>query len=102
MGKNRQRKKMLSIGEASRHLGISRDTLRRWEKRGKIKPLRSPTNRRYYTQEQLDKLISQAPETVKPGRKEEKRHGLIKLLIFALLGFFFAAIIVSLLQLFVL
>lgn len=48
----------LSIGEAARFLGISRDTLRRWEKKGKIKPVRSPTNRRYYTKAILNQVMA--------------------------------------------
>lgn len=48
----------MSIGQAAKYLGISRDTLRRWEKRGKIKAIRSPTNRRYYTKKLLDAAMS--------------------------------------------
>ncbi len=44
----------LSIGDAAEFLGLSRDTLRRWEKVGKIKVYRSPTNRRIYKQSDLD------------------------------------------------
>ena len=58
--------KKLSIGEAAKYIGVSRDTLRRWEKKGKITPERSPTNRRYYTKEQLDQLLKKPTE-----RKEE-------------------------------
>ena len=47
----------LSIGQAAAYLGISRDTLRRWEKKGKIKVGRSPSNRRYYTKNQLDQAM---------------------------------------------
>ncbi|AKM83292.1 hypothetical protein A2422_03700 [Candidatus Woesebacteria bacterium RIFOXYC1_FULL_31_51] len=43
----------LSISEASKLLKISKDTLRRWERNGYIKPLRTPTNRRYYNKLQL-------------------------------------------------
>jgi excisionase family DNA binding protein len=52
----------MSIGEAAKYLGISRDTLRRWEKRGRIKPVRSPTNRRYYTKELLDRTMDRGTE----------------------------------------
>jgi len=97
-----QNKKLLSIGEASRYLGISRDTLRRWEKKEKIASLRSPTNRRYYTKEQLDKLISKPSETKKPIRKGVKRPGLLKVIIFAVVGFTLATIIVSILQILIL
>lgn len=50
--------KWLAIGEASKYLGISRDTLRRWEKRGLIAPRRSPSNRRYYTKEILNQAMA--------------------------------------------
>jgi excisionase family DNA binding protein len=50
--------KWLTIGQAAKYLGISRDTLRRWEKAGRIKPIRSPTNRRYYTKPILDELMT--------------------------------------------
>ncbi len=49
----------IAIGEAAKYLGVSKDTLRRWEKAGKLQVQRSPTNRRYYTKSQLDELISQ-------------------------------------------
>lgn len=48
----------IPIGKAAKYLGVSRDTLRRWEKKGKIKAVRSPTNRRYYTKKQLDGIKS--------------------------------------------
>jgi excisionase family DNA binding protein len=65
----------LTIGEAAKRLGVSRDTLRRWEKAGKIKPTRSPTNRRYYTKETLDQLMGgtgkkrKKPPVAESGRK---------------------------------
>ena len=43
----------LSISDASKLLKVSKDTLRRWERNGFIKPLRTPTNRRYYNKLQL-------------------------------------------------
>lgn len=43
----------LSISEAAKLLKISKDTLRRWERNGFIKPLRTPTNRRVYNKLQL-------------------------------------------------
>lgn len=65
----------MSIGEAARQVGVSRDTLRRWEKKGKLTPRRSPTNRRYYTQDQLETLLekpakskeTEAPKADKPA-----------------------------------
>ncbi|OGM19859.1 hypothetical protein A2686_01155 [Candidatus Woesebacteria bacterium RIFCSPHIGHO2_01_FULL_38_10] len=48
---------LLSIGEASEYLGISIDTLRRWEKKGKLKVLRSPGGHRYFKKENLDNVF---------------------------------------------
>lgn len=92
---------MLSIGEASAYLGLSRDTLRRWEKKGKITSLRSPTNRRYYTQEQLDKLISKPSKEEKPEGQESKKM-ILKVILFGTIGFLVAAVIVSILQILIL
>ena len=52
-----QQKKMLSIGEAADHLGVSIDTLRRWEKKGRIRSMRSPGNHRYFKVSDLDDLF---------------------------------------------
>lgn len=51
--------KYLGIIEAAKYLGVSRNTLRRWEDAGAITPLRTPTNARRYTKEQLDALLTQ-------------------------------------------
>jgi len=97
---------MLSIGEAAAYLGLSRDTLRRWEKKGKITSLRSPTNRRYYTQKQLDEIISK-PRTIlvrgKPSKEKEPqgretKKMVLKIILFGIVGFLLAAVIVSILQ----
>jgi hypothetical protein len=45
------------IGEAAKMLGVSKDTLRRWEKKGKIITRRSPTNHRYYAISHLHDLM---------------------------------------------
>ena len=44
-------------GEAAKYLGVSTDTLKRWDKSGKLTARRTKTNRRYYTQDQLDDCI---------------------------------------------
>jgi excisionase family DNA binding protein len=95
-------KKMLTIGEASKYLGISRDTLRRWEKKNRIKPLRSPTNRRYYTQDQLDQLMGSPQIVVKRNPKKTGGTKFFKVFLFAVLGFLLASLIVSVLQMFIL
>lgn len=50
---------LLSIGEASEYLGVSIDTLRRWQKRGKLVAFRSPGGHRYFQKEKLDGLFNQ-------------------------------------------
>ena len=57
MQNNNENKNLLSIGEASEYLGISIDTLRRWERKKRIDPLRSPGGHRYYSKEDLDNLF---------------------------------------------
>lgn len=59
--------KLLSIGEASNTLGVSIDTLRRWEKQGKIPTFRSPGGHRYYKTADLkaamNKKYQRAPQS---------------------------------------
>ena len=48
----------LTVGEAAATLGVSRSTLRNWDKAGKLKPFRHPVNRyRLYSREELDALL---------------------------------------------
>lgn len=98
--------KVIAIGEAASYLGISRDTLRRWEKRGRLKALRSPTNRRYYTKNQLDQLMSgkqieKEVEKDKVGKPiQVSTRSLPKLVALAGLSFIIAALLALLLQFF--
>jgi len=45
-----------SAGEAAKTLGISLDTLRRWDRTGKIKTSRDPSNRRIVSAAEIDRL----------------------------------------------
>lgn len=46
------------IGEAATYLGVSRATLRNWEEKNILVPLRSPANEyRMYTKAQLDEML---------------------------------------------
>ncbi len=45
-----------SATEAARELGISVDTLRRWERDGKIRTVRDSGNRRRVSQEEIERL----------------------------------------------
>lgn len=87
--------KWIPIGEAAKYIGVSRDTLRRWEKAGRIKAQRSPTNRRYYTKDQLDQLIGKpfkAKKIVKRDARGQKSD-VLKLVGFGLVGLVIAVLI---------
>jgi putative resolvase len=49
---------MLSINEASKLLGVTKRTLRNWEKKGKISPYRTPGGHRRYDKEELLKVMN--------------------------------------------
>lgn len=65
----------LSIGQAAKFLKISIDTLRRWDKKGKIKSYRSPGGHRYFLKDDLKKLQNQkyVRQEVKPAKSPKKR-----------------------------
>lgn len=77
----------LTIGEAAKYLGVSKDTLRRWEKRGKIKSYRTPGGRRRYTMYDLElamkpqkttPLITHRPPEEKPQITKAKEEPVVK------------------------
>jgi excisionase family DNA binding protein len=50
-------KKLLTIRQAAKLLGVSTDTLRRWDKAGKLKASRHPMNNyRIYSAQTIEKL----------------------------------------------
>jgi molybdopterin-binding protein len=49
-----------SAGEAARRLGISLDTLRRWDQEGRIRTLRDSANRRLVPASEIDRLAGRA------------------------------------------
>jgi DNA-binding transcriptional MerR regulator len=44
--------------EASKILGVSYETLKNWDNKGILESMRTPTNRRYYTRQQLNKFLN--------------------------------------------
>ncbi len=50
----------LTVGDAAMTLGVSKSTLRNWDKEGKLKPYRHPVNGyRLYNRQELDDLLKQ-------------------------------------------
>ncbi len=48
----------LTVGEAAEQLGVSRSTLRNWDKAGKLRPYRHPVNGyRLYLRDELERLL---------------------------------------------
>ncbi|MFR0610851.1 MerR family transcriptional regulator, partial [Limosilactobacillus mucosae] len=48
---------MYKVSQAAELLGVSVSTMQRWDREGRIKAYRNAANRRYYTQEQLNKYL---------------------------------------------
>jgi molybdopterin-binding protein len=46
----------LTLGEAARALGVSADTLRRWDRAGKLRTVRDERNRRLVPAEEIERL----------------------------------------------
>lgn len=49
--------KIYKVSQAAELLGVSVSTMQRWDREGRIKAYRNAANRRYYTQEQLNKYL---------------------------------------------
>ena len=61
----------LRISEAADYLGVSPNTLRNWERAGKIAAHRHPMNRyRLFRQQDLDSLLRQVERTTSMGRNK--------------------------------
>lgn len=57
--------------EMAELLGVTVRTLQRWDRAGTLIAYRTPTNRRYYTQEQLNTYFTDAERNKDKG---ETRH----------------------------
>lgn len=51
------------VGEMAKKLGVTTRTLQKWDKSGKFVAKRTPTNRRYYTEEQYLDYIGEKAKT---------------------------------------
>ena len=48
----------LTLGEAAREIGVSVDTLRRWERAGKLRAVRDERNRRRVPRREVERLAA--------------------------------------------
>src|SRR2546425_12851111 len=67
--------RMIAAGEAARALGISLDTLRRWDRTGRIRVVRDDANRRMVPVSEIERL-SGKPPGVKTGTRLSARNRL--------------------------
>jgi len=66
----------LTVGEAAEFLGVSKDTLRRWDRAGKLKARRHPiTGYRLYLRKELDSFLRgvMAAEGAQPSKRSKKK-----------------------------
>jgi molybdopterin-binding protein len=65
----------LTLGEAAREIGVSLDTLRRWDRAGKIRVVRDEQNRRRVPRAEVRRL-SRRPRRHKTGAQLSARNRL--------------------------
>ncbi|MGO9488628.1 MAG: TOBE domain-containing protein [Solirubrobacteraceae bacterium] len=63
----------LSLGEAAKALGVSADTLRRWDRAGKLRTHRDERNRRRVSEAEIRRLSSR-PRRHKTGSQGSARN----------------------------
>jgi molybdopterin-binding protein len=68
-----RRKDDLTIGEAAAELGVSADTLRRWDRAGRIRTSRDSRNRRLVPRGEIDRLRA-GPERHRTGDQFSARN----------------------------
>jgi molybdopterin-binding protein len=49
---------LLTLGDAARAIGVSQDTLRRWDRDGKLRTERDPRNRRLVPRSEVERLAA--------------------------------------------
>jgi molybdopterin-binding protein len=65
--------KDLTLGEAARAIGVSVDTLRRWERAGKLRTKRDSSNRRLVPRREIERL-SERPSRHQAGDQLSARN----------------------------
>ena len=63
----------LSLGEAARRIGVSIDTLRRWDRTGRLRTVRDASNRRRVPVDEADRL-AERPERHTTGAPLSARN----------------------------
>lgn len=66
MPKSLPRRKLVKIGRAANLLGVSIDTVRRWEKAGKLTAIKTPGGTRLFSVENLEKISGKSEPIITP------------------------------------
>jgi molybdopterin-binding protein len=67
------RQRAIPLGEAARALGVSVDTLRRWDRAGKLRTVRDERNRRLVPAREVERL-SERPRRHRTGEQLSARN----------------------------
>lgn len=67
-GSTRVPERTMTAGEAARALGVSVDTLRRWDREGRIRTTRDTANRRRVPVSEVERLSGRAPKALTGSR----------------------------------
>jgi len=73
MPSSRTKERLLKVGDAARALGVSLDTLRRWDRDGRIRCVRDASNRRMVPIVEVERLRG-APPIVATGTRFSARN----------------------------
>jgi molybdopterin-binding protein len=70
----------VSISEAARSIGVSQDTLRRWDRAGKLRTLRDERNRRRVPVSEVERLAARParPPTGAPLSARNRMPGVVR------------------------
>jgi MerR family copper efflux transcriptional regulator len=72
----RQLSGYLTVKEAAAYLGVAPDTLRNWDRAGKLTPGRHPLNRyRLYRREDLERILHQAETRDSSALRDPRKGG---------------------------
>jgi excisionase family DNA binding protein len=63
-----------NISEAAEYIGVSHDTLRRWEKKGKLIPRRTVGKHRRYSKKQLENILKKPPVNIPKIPNKTTKH----------------------------
>jgi molybdopterin-binding protein len=68
----------LTAGEAARALGISLDTLRRWDRQGRLRTRRDAANRRVVDRSEIERLTGGAPRRTETLSARNRFRGVVR------------------------